>query len=158
MLLKVVALSREEDQFVEKTDGPNGFPAPTKPGRCGMDPARSRESKADVLLFGVEDPLPVSMPVNGCGWNGLVEGAGLEVCESSDWETFTPLTVPTGENLEGTVPALARRPGPLTVVSLGGTRSGKPSWDGDSGIFSRRGVEFPLVGGPQMPGERPSCA
>jgi hypothetical protein len=29
---------------------------------------------------------------------------------------------------------------------------------GDSGMFSRRGVEPPLVGGPQTLGRRPSCA
>lgn len=28
-------------------------------------------------------------------------------------------------------------------------KSGKPSVVGDSGMFSRRGVELPLVGGPQ---------
>jgi hypothetical protein len=69
---------------------------------------------------------------------------------------LTPLIVPTGENLEGTVPALVRREGLVIFISDGGTRSGKPSWDGDSGIVSRNGVECPLVGGPQIPGDNPS--
>jgi hypothetical protein len=48
-----------------------------------------------------------------------------------------------------------------SVADDKGAKSGKPSV-GDSGMFSRRGVEFPLVGGPPqgftgMPGT-PSCA
>ena len=54
---------------------------------------------------------------------------------------------PPGENLEGTVPARAR----LFCGKLSGVgswvKSGNPSV-GDSGIFSRSGVELPLVGGP----------
>jgi hypothetical protein len=69
---------------------------------------------------------------------------------------LTPFNVPTGENLEGTVPALVRRDGLVKFISEGGTRSGNPSWDGDSGIVSRNGVEFPLVGGPQILGDKPS--
>lgn len=68
------------------------------------------------------------------------------------------MIVPTGENLDGTVPALARRAGLLRLPSVGPTRSGKPSCDGDSGIVSRSGVEFPLAGGPQMLGDKPSLA
>lgn len=37
-------------------------------------------------------------------------------------------------------------------------KSGKPSWLGDSGMVSRKGVEPPLAGGPHMLGVRPSCA
>ena len=70
---------------------------------------------------------------------------------------FMPFKVPTGENLEGTVPALVLLVGLAKLFSLGATRSGNPSPVGDSGIVSRKGVELPLaVGGPHMPGERPS--
>lgn len=61
-----------------------------------------------------------------------------------------PLPALPGENLEGRVPARARRvwgkPG-TSWADGGWTKSGKPSV-GDSGMFSRRGVELPLVGGP----------
>lgn len=66
--------------------------------------------------------------------------------------------VPTGEKREGTVPALVLRAVGLKPPFVVGTKSGKPSWLGDSGIFSRNGVEWPLVGGPQILGEIPSCA
>ena len=49
-----------------------------------------------------------------------------------------------------------RRDGLVKFVSEGGIRSGNPSWEGDSGIVSRNGVEFPLVGGPQILGDKPS--
>ena len=43
--------------------------------------------------------------------------------------------------------------------SVGGTKSGNPSWLGDSGMVSRSGVEPPLAGGPHKFGVvRPSCA
>lgn len=54
---------------------------------------------------------------------------------------FASLSTPTGENLEGTVPARALRPGLLIEPLEEGTRSGNPSWLGDSGMFSRSGVE-----------------
>lgn len=64
---------------------------------------------------------------------------------------------PPGENLDGTVPARARRvDGKVSGVGSC-ANSGKPSV-GDSGIFSRSGVEFPLVGGPHTFKGRPSCA
>ena len=84
------------------------------------------------------------------GRKGLVEGVGREVFEV---KRLTPLMVPTGEILEGRVPARPLLAGLLIPVSVNGTRSGKPSWDGDSGI-SNSGVEVPLVGGPQILGER----
>jgi hypothetical protein len=152
MLVKVVARSLPVPQFVEKSEVPNGVDDPRRLVRCGMDPARSRDI---ALEF---DILPESiMDIEG-GLNGLVEGVGLEVLDKKDCGTLTPLSVPTGEKREGTVPARARRTEPDEVFSVWGTRSGKPSWLGDSGIFSRRGVEFPLVGGPgpQMCGESPS--
>ena len=64
-----------------------------------------------------------------------------------------------GENLEGTVPARALLVGVCDVFSVGGMKSGNPSWLGDSGIVSRKGVDPPLAGGPQRLGVvKPSCA
>jgi len=90
-------------------------------------------------------------------WKGLWEGVGLEVFATRVGILPRPLAAPPGENLEGTVPARA-----LLVVDDGRlsgvgrcAKSGKPSV-GDSGIFSRRGVELPLVGGPQTFTGRPS--
>lgn len=70
-------------------------------------------------------------------------------------------------NLEGTVPARVRRtefdaerePG-LLPVSWPASKSGKLSLLGDSGMVSLSGVECPLpvVGGPQICGDSPSCA
>ena len=67
-----------------------------------------------------------------------------------------------GENREGTVPARARRAdvaasAAMILSAAAGLKSGKPSV-GDSGMFSRSGVELPLVGGPQRLGLTPSCA
>jgi hypothetical protein len=90
------------------------------------------------------------------GLKGLVDGVGLEVFDVRD-ETLMPLMVPTGEILEGSVPALPLLAGLLMPDSVTGTRSGKPSCEGDSGI-SYSGVDVPLVGGPQMLGDNPVCA
>ena len=90
------------------------------------------------------------------GLNGLVDGVGLEVFDVRD-ETLMPLMVPTGEILEGSVPALPLLAGLLMPDSVTGTRSGKPSCEGDSGI-SYSGVDVPLVGGPQMLGDNPVWA
>lgn len=70
-------------------------------------------------------------------------------------------------NREGTVPARVRRtefdaesePG-LPPIGWPASKSGKLSLPGDSGMVSRSGVECPLpvVGGPQICGESPSCA
>ena len=149
--------SRPVPQLVEKSEGPKGFDEPRKFDFCGIDPARRRESKAE--LAAVADGLfPESMAEIGEGRKGLVDGVGLDVFAANDGCILTPLMFPTGENRDGTVPARARRAGLFIPLSDGGTRSGKPSCDGDSGIFSRRGVEFPLVGGPHILGDNPSCA
>lgn len=159
MLVSVVALSRPVDQFVENNDGPKGLEDPSKPGRCGIEPALKRDNIVGLPpLFAVAVLVPDSTLVTPGGRKGLVDGVGREVLDMNDCCTFTPLSVPTGENREGTVPARALRAGLLRLFSDGGTRSGKPSWLGDSGMFSRRGVEPPLVGGPQMLGETPSWA
>lgn len=95
----------------------------------------------------------ISFKVGEGDLKGLCDGVGRE-----DWVTigfmlgnaFAPgrLGRPGGPgNLDGTVPARARlTEGPLSGVGSC-TKSGKPSV-GDSGMFSLRGVEFPLVGGP----------
>ena len=92
--------------------------------------------------------------------NGLGDGVGREVFAPSAGRgprPLRPLGAPPGEKRDGTVPARAR----LVDGKLSGVgrceKSGKPSV-GDSGMFSRRGVELPLVGGPQTLTGRPSCA
>lgn len=88
--------------------------------------------------------------------NGLGTGVGRDVLATRAGRELNPLFTPPGENRDGTVPALAL----LVDGRLSGVgkcvKSGKPSV-GDSGMFSRRGVEFPLVGGPQTLTGRPSC-
>ncbi len=81
---------------------------------------------------------------------------GLDVLATIAGRALNPLLTPPGEKRDGTVPALAL----LVCGRLSGVgrceKSGKPSV-GDSGIFSRRGVELPLVGGPQTLTGKPSC-
>lgn len=109
-------------------------------------------------MLAVELCSGISLIDDGEGvWKGLWDGVGREVF-AREGNGPNPFVAPPGENRDGTVPALAL----LTVAGrLSGVgscaKSGKPSV-GDSGIFSRRGVEFPLVGGPQTLTGRPSCA
>jgi len=88
---------------------------------------------------------------------GLGDGDGREVLATSVGRGAKPLLAPPGEKRDGTVPARAR----LVEGWFSGVgrceKSGKPSV-GDSGMFSRRGVELPLVGGPQTLTGRPSWA
>lgn len=67
---------------------------------------------------------------------------------------------------DGTVPARVRRVEDdaerllgLPAMACPASKSGKLSLPGDSGMVSRRGVEWPLpdVGGPQICGVKPSC-
>lgn len=153
--MSVVARSLLEPQPEAKTELPKGVEGDMKFERWGIDPARSLDNKAALPEL-VGGPLFDSSEGDEGGLKGLVDGVGRDVLDRRACWTLTPLTVPTGENLDGTVPALARRDGLVKLISDGGTRSGNPSWDGDSGIVSRNGVELPLVGGPQMPGDRPS--
>src|SRR5256885_8514549 len=156
MLVSVDARSRPELQLEANSELPNGLEVPRKFARCGIDPARSLDRRAALLaLFG--GPLfDISAGVEPV-LKGLVDGVGRDVLERSDCCcTLTPLIVPTGENLDGTVPARVRRDGLARLISEGGTRSGNPSWEGDSGMVSRNGVEFPLVGGPQIFEDKPS--
>ena len=156
MLANVEVRSLAPPQFDEYMDEPKPLLLPRNPGRCGIDPARNRERSEEFAFDKLTDcGLVSTLVLAGC-LNGLVEGLGPCVLESNDCCTFIPLIVPTGENLEGTVPALALRAGLFNPISDGGIRSGNPSCVGDSGMLSCSGVELPLVGGPQIPGERPS--
>jgi hypothetical protein len=87
---------------------------------------------------------------------GLGDGVGRDVLATSDGKTERPLLTPPGEKRDGTVPARAL----LVCGRLSGVgrceKSGKPSV-GDSGMFSRSGVELPLVGGPHTFTGKPSC-
>ena len=102
-----------------------------------------------------EIKFPLSAPTSEDDLKGLVDGVGLEVFGTNDWLPPRPGGA-AGENLEGTVPARALRGGACAVLSGGGIKSGNPSWLGDSGIVSLKGVEPPLAGGPQRFGVRPS--
>jgi hypothetical protein len=155
MLASVELLSRLGPQFVLKSRFPKGFDE-GKLAFCGMEPARRRDSRAALFVFWPSSLEGASVAIVDGGLKGLVEGVGRDDFESSGG--LDGLGVESvGENFDGTVPALALLAGLLRQTSAGAMRSGKPSWVGDSGIFSRNGVEFPLaVGGPQMPGERPS--
>lgn len=73
--------------------------------------------------------VPVSIPETPGGRNGLVEGVGREVWDNGCWGFKSLRRLPTGENREGTVPALALReelwkPPP---EGGGGIKSGNPS-------------------------------
>jgi hypothetical protein len=73
----------------------------------------------------------------------------------------SPPDAAEGEKREGRVPARARRVAVCVADAVSGIawlKSGKLSPFGDSGIVSRKGVEFPLVGGPHICGVSPSCA
>lgn len=119
-----------------------------------MEPALRRCKSADVELPSAEFGV-ASIPLRVDDLKGLVDGVGREVLGRNDWAPLKPGGA-AGENLEGTVPARARRAGLCAVFSAGGIKSGKPSWLGDSGMVSRRGVEPPLAGGPHKLGVSPS--
>ena len=109
-----------------------------------MEPARSLDSRADAL-FGFSAG---SSPGDGVLLKGVCVGLGLDVLEASEGTLRRLLPAPPGENRDGTVPARARRVVCGRLSGVGSwVKSGKPSV-GDSGMFSRRGVELPLVGGP----------
>jgi len=148
MLVKVAALARLF-QVVEKGDCAARKLDPANIlARCGMLPARSLESRAEVPADAEALLNAFSEAEVDPGLNGLVEGVGREVLEVSSG-MFGAVFVTVGEIREGKVPARPLRAGLLIPVSVKGTRSGKPSWLGDSGI-SNSGVEVPLVGGPQI--------
>jgi hypothetical protein len=156
MLANVDVRSRPDAQFVENTEGPKGPPALVNWLLCGMEPARSRDKRAALLALFIS---PASPRFGDGLLNGLGDGVGLEVFAISDGSGPRPSSpFPPGEKRDGTVPARARRVGgPLSGGVGRCAKSGNPSV-GDSGMFSRRGVDPPLVGGPQTPRGRPSCA
>lgn len=132
--------------------------------RWGIEPALRRDSNAEVsrgvktvgleLLFAPDSLFSVGAKTDDL--KGLVAGVGLGLFVWESAGLVKPEAPPAG-NLEGTVPARALRVGLKRLFSAGGIKSGKPSWLGDSGIVSRKGVEPPLAGGPQT-GVRPSWA
>ena len=109
MLASVEPLSRPPVGFqLLKMDGPNGELEPgmwAKGLRCGMEPALRRDNNVEAP----EDGSDGSSPGDG-DLKGLCEGAGLEDLEARVGMLSNPFPAPPGENLEGTVPALARRP------------------------------------------------
>ena len=88
--------------------------------------------------------------------NGLVDGVTFELLDCSDWGLVTPGLAADDENLEGNVPARVLRAELCCISAV--MKSGNPSWVGDSGIVSLRGVEPPLAGGPHSDGVKPSWA
>ena len=165
MLCSVDARSRPLPQPVEKTEAPKRFEGSMYDVRCGMEPALRRESRAEVsrgvrtvglfeVLFVPESFISVGVKTEDL--KGLVAGVGLELLGWDSAGLDKPDAPPAG-NLEGTVPARALRVGLSRLFSPGGMKSGKPSWLGDSGIVSLRGVDPPLAGGPHT-GVSPSWA
>jgi len=69
-----------------------------------MEPARSLDSRVDALVrFSAG-----SRPGDG-DLNGVCVGLGRDVLEARAGTLSSPLPTPPGENLDGTVPARARR-------------------------------------------------
>jgi len=154
--VSVLALSRPLLQIDEKTEDTKGEGVDRKLDRCGMDPARSRESRAELGAFpALYLGLSLSGTDNVPGRKGLDVGVGLELLDAGGSCDVDPGTILPGGNLDGTVPARDRRVSGLCWGSsgIGMLMLGKvsvPSSPGDSGIVSRKGVDTPLaVGGPQ---------
>lgn len=125
MLVNVAALARLL-QVVEKGDCPGRKLDPPKIlACCGMLPARSLESRADVLPDAEALLNAFSEAEVDPGRKGLVDGVGREVFEER--AILGALLVTVGEIREGRVPARPLRAGLLIPVSVNGTRSGKPS-------------------------------
>lgn len=144
ILANVLPLSRPVGFQVLKIEGPKGELVPGPKGlRWGMEPARSLDSRADD-----RDASELSVKPGEGVLNGLCEGVGREDCDERVVGTFNML-FPMGAagNREGTVPALARLVEGRASEAGNCAKSGNPSV-GDSGMFSLRGVELPLVGGP----------
>lgn len=117
MLAKVEVRSRLPFQPDVKSEEENGFEVEGAFVRWGIEPARSRDSNAEFELGGADDLIGWS-GAGTDGLNGLVDGVGRELFVNKACWTFTPLIVPTGENLEGTVPALTRRAGLFNEESV----------------------------------------
>lgn len=113
--------------------------------RCGMDPARRRDKRAEPPAGALSI---WSIVGDGDLPKGLCDGVGRADLAAARWCRLTRLFTGPPGNLDGTVPARALRVCGIPSDTESGTKPGKPSVVGDSGMFSRRGVEFPLVGGP----------
>ena len=163
MLCNVDARSRPLPHPGEKREAPKGL-EDSMEDRWGIDPALRRCSNAEVSrgvkTVGLEElAVPysfASVGVRADDLNGLAVGVGLKLLFWDCAGLASPEAPPAG-NLEGTVPARALRVGLRRLLSAGGIKSGKPSWLGDSGIVSLKGVDPPLAGGPQT-GVSPSWA
>jgi hypothetical protein len=83
MLVSVDARSRPELQLEVNSELPNGLEDPTKFDRCGIDPARSLDSKAALLELLGGPLFDVSADIEE-GLKGLVDGVGREVLVRSD--------------------------------------------------------------------------
>jgi len=107
MLASVDPRSRPVGFQLLKIDGPNGEFVPgmlAKGLLWGIDPARSRESNVEELdVFSVG-----SRPGEGA-LNGLRAGVGFVDLGARAGTPNKPEPTPPGENLDGTVPARARR-------------------------------------------------
>lgn len=164
MLCRVFVRSLPANQLLANREDPNGLGPPRPLLRCGIDPALSRESRAAWLE--ADAPIDVAWSRSGGvpAWYGLDEGVTRPDLGSS--EDCEPLREVVAGNREGTVPARARRAElaaefvPDPEVACVESKSGKLSLPGDSGMVSRNGVEWPLpvVGGPHICGDSPSCA
>ena len=113
MLWSVLLRSRLLVQPAEKMGLPKGETAGgKKPGRCGIEPARRRDSRADLAAAFVEPSAAklFSVGVPEPGLKGLVEGVGRDVLGRSDEAESRPGGAAEGENRDGRVPARARRP------------------------------------------------
>jgi hypothetical protein len=126
-LANVEDLFLELFQLVVNMEDPKGLEPSIKLACWGIDPALRRDRSAEVELPRAEFTVPASLPIKDDDLNGLVDGVGLEVLGEKDWLPPRPGGA-AGENLEGTVPARARRAGLCVVLSDGGgMKSGKPS-------------------------------
>lgn len=110
ILARVEPLSRPTVfQLLLKMLGPNGELVPgtcwANGLRCGREPARRRESKADGLFADSGG----SKPGEG-DLKGLCDGEGLDVLKARDGRLSKPLVGgPVVDSREGRVPARARR-------------------------------------------------
>ena len=117
--------SRPDPHGELKSEFPKGIADPI--GRCGIEPARKRDSSVDVLEMAGSFPSLAISWAAGIGRNGLVDGVGRDVLFAKFRGRFTPARGFPGGNLDGTVPARARRVVGWVADSGGGTKSGKPS-------------------------------
>lgn len=152
MLASVLPRSRPVGFQLLKMEGPKGEAEvlgrlDEKGLRWGMEPARNLDNKVEDRPGSASDE-DSAKPGDGVLLKGLVEGAGRAACCPMGGTFNIPLPTGAPGNRDGTVPARARLPVEGMLSGVGSwLKSGKPSV-GDSGMFSRRGVEFPLVGGP----------